>query len=165
VFGFDQMPDFSVRDPESIARAQREQMSRLQDMQEKLGQLVGRAESEDGRISLSFSEPQGLHDLHLDPRVLRLPSEEIAATIERLVNEARADLKQQTAEAAQETFGDAMNPQTLLANMPQMEAGLGEIMKAAKESSNDIAAMAQRLMQAFPDRMRDEDGNGPRTQT
>lgn len=159
VFGFDEVPDFSVRDPEQIERAQREQMSRLQELQERIGTLVGRAESDDGRISVAYSEPRGVHDLRLDPRALRMPSEDLAATIERLVNEAREDLKRQTAEVAQETVGTSMNPQNLLANLPEMEANLGEIMKAAKESSNQIAQMAQRLMAAFPDRER-RDGTG-----
>jgi primosomal protein N'' len=44
-----------------------------------------------------------------------------------------------------------MNPQNLVANLPQMEANLGEILQAAKESSNQIAQMAERLMAAFPD--------------
>jgi hypothetical protein len=35
-----------------------------------------------------------------------------------------------------------------------MEANLGEILQAAKESSNQIAQMAQRLLAAFPDRGR-----------
>lgn len=150
MFGFDQVPDFSVRDPEAIARAQKEQLDRLQELQEKIGQLAGRAESEDGRISVAFSESKGVHELRLDPRALRLPSDELAETIAGLVNDAREDAKKQTAAAAQETFGDSMNPQGLLAGLPQMEASLGEMMKAAKESSNDIAAMAQRLMGAFP---------------
>jgi DNA-binding protein YbaB len=159
MFGFDDLPDFSLRDPAQIELAQRDQMGRLQELQERIKSLVGRAESEDGRISVAYSEPRGVHDLQLDPRALRMPSEDLAATIERLVNEARDDFRRQTAEVAQETFGSTMNPQNLVANLPQMEANLGEIMKAAKESSNQIARMAERLMAAFPDRGR-RDGTG-----
>ncbi|REF38037.1 YbaB/EbfC family nucleoid-associated protein [Thermasporomyces composti] len=154
MFGFDDLPDFSLRDPAQIELAQRDQMGRLQELQERIKSLVGRAESEDGRISVAYSEPRGVHDLQLDPRALRMPSEDLAATIERLVNEARDDFRRQTAEVAQETFGSTMNPQNLVANLPQMEANLGEILQAAKESSNQIAQMAQRLLAAFPDRGR-----------
>jgi DNA-binding protein YbaB len=161
MFGFDSVPDFSVRDPESVTRAQREQFSRLQELHEQVGQLTGTAESEDGRLSVAYSERGGVHNLRIDPRALRMPSEDLAAAIEQLVNDARADFHRQTSEVVQKSVGDSVNPQALLDNLPQMEANLGEILNVAKQSSNDIAAMAQRLMGAFESMQRGNEGAGP----
>lgn len=48
----------------------------------RLADMVGRAESPDGRVGLGFSPEKGLTGVRIDPRAMRMGSEELAELIE-----------------------------------------------------------------------------------
>ncbi|GAB3436681.1 YbaB/EbfC family nucleoid-associated protein [Flindersiella endophytica] len=149
MFSFDQIPTY-LHDPEEMARQQAVQMERLADYQEQLAAAAGTAESEDGEISLTFSEEKGLQNLRIDPRAFRDGSEDLATQIQDLVNQARTQLQQKQVEIARSTFGDTVDPAQLLADMPEMQAQLGELMNITRETGNDVGMLVERIQRAFP---------------
>lgn len=149
MFSFDQIPTY-FHDPEEMARHQTEQLAKLAEYQEQLAVAIGTAESEDGEISVAFSEEKGVHDLRIDPRAMRDGSEDLAAQIEQLVNQARAELQRKQVEIAQATFGDSIDPAKLLADMPEAQAQLGELMNITRQAGNDVGLLVERIQRVFP---------------
>ncbi|TDB84808.1 hypothetical protein E1264_23360 [Actinomadura sp. KC216] len=102
-------PDFQQLlgiDMEAVAARARRVAEQSAELNERLSGLVGHAETQDGRLRLAFSPEQGLPELHIDPRAMRMGSEELAETIQRLTREAVADLERQKQEAARDVYGD-----------------------------------------------------------
>lgn len=72
---------------------------------EKLASLVGTGIAADGKVRVTWAAATGLDQLHLDPRTMRMPSEELAAAIKRAITDAMADLRRQTAAVLQAETG------------------------------------------------------------
>lgn len=150
MFGFDQIPTY-LHNPEEMARQQAEQLERMAEYQQRLAEAVGTAESDDGQISVAFSEEKGVHDLVIDPRAFRDDgSEDVANQIEDLVNRARAEMQQKQIEIAQSSFGDSVDPAKLLADLPEAQAQLGELMNLTRQAGNDVGLLVERIQRAFP---------------
>lgn len=72
---------------------------------ERLESLTGTGTAAEGRVRVTWTAATGLDQLHLDPRAMRMPSEELAAAIKQAITEAMADLRRQTAEVLQTETG------------------------------------------------------------
>jgi DNA-binding protein YbaB len=70
----------------------RRMAERAATVQSRIAEPVGRAETTDGRIRLTFSPERGLPELHIGPEAMRMDARELAETIQRLVSEALKDL-------------------------------------------------------------------------
>lgn len=71
----------------------------LGEMQQRLAEIVGTAESEDGMISASVSYRGELSELVIDPRVLRsYDSVTLSETLLAVAREATADVRRQMSE-------------------------------------------------------------------
>ncbi len=101
-------PDFSAfRDlgalgpaaesPELI-KQMRARTERTREIRDKVRDLVGRASSDDGYVRAAYTNAAGLSELVLEPKAMRLPSQDLAALIVELTAQARADLDRQRAE-------------------------------------------------------------------
>src|SRR5579859_6365727 len=84
-----------------------EEVRRLKD---QLAQLVGRAESPDGLVRAEFTDADGLSGLVVNPRAMRLTSEELSELIVRVSRAARADLDGQRREAMRAVLGPGFDP-------------------------------------------------------
>jgi DNA-binding protein YbaB len=137
----------------------REAKNRLTDMgrlQEKLSSLVGTAESEDGRVSAESDNGRGLKKLTIDPRAMRMGSEELAEVITEVVADAIADLRRRTQEALQEETGHReYDPKAAQARIQE-----------ARESFDRIALDAQSEMERLHRRVTEaaSDLRGPSTE-
>jgi DNA-binding protein YbaB len=150
LFGFDQIPTY-LHDPEQMAAEQAKQLEKMADYQQQLAEARGTAESEDGQISVAFSEEKGLHDVVIDPRAFRDDgSEDVADQIETLVNQARAEMQQKQLEIAQNVFGGSFDPAGLIADAPEAQAQLGELMNLTRQAGNDVGLLVERIQRAFP---------------
>jgi DNA-binding protein YbaB len=81
------------------------QLGRAKQLQEIMGSVVGRAESQDGRVKIECANEKGITKVELDPRAMRMASQELAETLTEVSQEAMADLRQQTQAAIREAFG------------------------------------------------------------
>lgn len=72
---------------------------------ERLSALVGTGTAADGKVRVTWAAGTGLDQLHLDPRAMRMPSQDLAAAIKAAVTEAMADLREQTAEVLRAETG------------------------------------------------------------
>jgi DNA-binding protein YbaB len=123
------------------ARRMAEQAATVQD---RIAGLVGRAETPDGRVRLAFSPEKGLPELHIDPRAMRMGSEELAETIQRLVGEALADLvEQKQATAAKDGVeAAAPDPEAIGKTLD----GMSDVMRmAARDATALIEQVRARL--------------------
>ncbi|GAA1792902.1 YbaB/EbfC family nucleoid-associated protein [Actinomadura chokoriensis] len=111
----------------------------------RLADMVGRAESPDGRVGLGFSPEKGLTGVRIDPRAMRMGSEELAELIEQLSKEAVADLDRQKREAADEVYGeDAQKVKTPL-DPAVMQDALRDMNAAFAGVSRDATALMDQL--------------------
>lgn len=90
---------------ERILREAESGMPKLGQMRERIGELVGKGEAADGRITAEFTSESGLCALELDPRVLRLPVAELSQEIRSAVNAASKDFQDQLSRVSGEFFG------------------------------------------------------------
>lgn len=72
---------------------------------ERLSTLAGTGTAADGKVRVTWAAATGLDELHLDPRAMRMPSQDLAAAIKSAVTEAMADLRRQTAEVLRAETG------------------------------------------------------------
>ncbi|WP_245691040.1 YbaB/EbfC family nucleoid-associated protein [Sinosporangium album] len=85
------------------------QFARADEIQQVLTSAVGRAKDEDGLVSVEFAA-EGLRELELHPKAMRLGSAELAEKIKKTIRDAADDLSQEIDAAMNETFGEAGNP-------------------------------------------------------
>lgn len=87
------------------ARDLRKAAEGMRAAQERISALVGTGTAADDRVKVTWAAATGLDQLHLDPRAMRLPSEELAAAIKQAIKSAMSDLSRQTAEVMKEETG------------------------------------------------------------
>lgn len=97
--------EFGGVDFDRILKNADQQMSRAAELEASVSELVGRAEDEDGFVTVEFAGGS-LKDLVLHPKAMRLSSGELAALIKGVVAEAAADLQRQLNEVMEEAFGE-----------------------------------------------------------
>lgn len=84
---------------ESLLRESETTLGRLREMQASLADLVGRAETADGKVVVEFEHGAGLTTLQLDPKAMRMASEDLAGAIKQAIIEANEDLRRKVAVA------------------------------------------------------------------
>lgn len=77
----------------------------LQAARERLASLTGTGTAADGKVKVTWASATGLDQLQLEPRAMRMASEELAAAIKQAIADAIADLRRQTAETLQQEAG------------------------------------------------------------
>src|SRR5690242_3990821 len=102
-------------------------MDKARELKERMAEVVGRGEAADGRISAEFRQQGGLTALDLDPRVMRLSTEELSLAIRDAVNAAAQDYQTKATQVGGELFGGAgesveklTDPKAALAQMEKL---------------------------------------------
>ncbi len=90
---------------ERFLRDAENQMSKAEELKQRMAEVIGKGEAADGRITAEFQSVGGLTALDLDPRVLRLSSAELSLEIRAAVNAAAADFQQKLGQVSGELFG------------------------------------------------------------
>lgn len=142
-----------LRNPEEIVAQQQAELARAQELQTKIDQVTGTATSDDERIQVSFSESAGVTSLTLDPRVLRMPSEDLAAEIMRLVNAARQDTHAQIQVVLDDTLGDDARPDMDQINeqVTQMKQQMNEFMRDTVRMDGELDVFIERMRKLAED--------------
>ena len=118
----------------------RANLARTAALRERVRDLVGQATSDDGHIRATYTGAAGLAELSIDPRAMRLPSQELASRIVALTAAARADLERQRTELVAESGGDAAE-----VTRESGEALLGELSRNYARSMDDIQTVFERF--------------------
>jgi DNA-binding protein YbaB len=140
VFGPDGL-DFNAALRNSQAR-----MAKAEEVRERMAGLTGHAEAPDGRVKVASTSADPLAELHIDPRAMRMGSEELAAAIRRTARQARADLDQQAQAITADAYGDDdVNPLDALKNKDAMTQSLGEMQEMFNKAGKDAQSMVEQL--------------------
>jgi hypothetical protein len=136
-----------LRSPEEIFAAQREQLERAEDLQRRIGAVTGSATSEDQRISASFSEANGVEELRLDPRAMRMASEDLAAEIKRVVNAALADAHGQIQGLLNDALGadGQPNAEQIGEQAAQLQTSLDELMRDTMRVDGELSGILEQI--------------------
>lgn len=115
----------------------------------QLAALVGEGFGADGRIRATWTQ-QGLQDLDIDPRALRLTSDIVSREIKAAIQEATRDLQSQTA-ALVDSLGVATPEMPDPAEVQRQMAGLREeLMGAFRVSAGELDRVARLREQYNP---------------
>lgn len=74
---------------------------------ERIAGLAGTGSAADGRVRVTWAAGTGLEQLRIDPRAMRLSSDDLAAAVKSALVAAMADLRRQTAEVLRDETGSA----------------------------------------------------------
>ncbi|MFG1754407.1 YbaB/EbfC family nucleoid-associated protein [Streptosporangium sandarakinum] len=85
----------------------------MEELQKSLATLVGRAQDDDGLVIVEYAA-EGLRELQLHPKAMRLSSGELAERIKEVLHAATQDLQDQVNAAMAEAFGEEDNPMRLV---------------------------------------------------
>lgn len=140
-----QFGDFANLNVDKLVNDARQRFARMSELQERMSAFEGHARSEDGRISATYTAAKGLTDLHLDPRALRMGSQELADTIVWVIGEAAADLQRQNTEAMSEVFGEDGNPMRYLTDRQAVEDRANEMRQSFDRTMNDVVGELDRV--------------------
>jgi DNA-binding protein YbaB len=133
---------------EDALRDAKSRLARMGELQEKLSALVGVAESEDGRVRAESDSRSGLKKLTIDPRAMRMGSDELAETITRVVSEAIADLRNRSQAMVQETLGkNAFDPKGSQARIQEAREAFDRI---ALDAQSEMVRLKRRLADLTP---------------
>lgn len=123
----------------------RTQIGQLGELHERLGELVGSAESEDGRVRAECTVAEVPAKLEIDPRAMRLGSQDLAETISKVIREASTDLRRQMREAMNEGFGGKGLKDNLEEARSRANEAMAAFRRAAGEATSEMEGMRRRL--------------------
>jgi hypothetical protein len=133
-------------DPALAAARHAEQMAAAEQLEQGVRAAAGSAASDDDRIRVAWSEAGGIDELEIDPRALRMASEDLAAQIRTVVNAARAQAQQQVATLVADAMGDgAPDPREVVADLPDLQAQLDEIMRDTAQMGSTVSGIVERM--------------------
>ncbi|RKS68786.1 YbaB/EbfC DNA-binding family protein [Actinomadura pelletieri DSM 43383] len=136
-------PEF---DFEKILRASERQLADTEKLKARTAELVGRAESADGRVKIGWGPSGDLAELRIDPRAMREGSESLAEIIVEVARAAKQDLQRQLDELTGEVFGTA-NPADLQpdpAELKETIAGIQDLFTGGLRDANKIFEQMRR---------------------
>ncbi|ACZ00425.1 MULTISPECIES: YbaB/EbfC family nucleoid-associated protein [Thermomonospora] len=122
--------DYSVANAgfERFQSAMEKDVERMRDFQERMSQVRGKGEAAEGRITAEVDSENGLAVLDIDPRVLRMPVEDISTEIRAAVNAAFKDFQDKTGSLAAELYGaQGEDPEKILADPSALLAKIEEL--------------------------------------
>ncbi|GGO83008.1 hypothetical protein GCM10012289_75570 [Nonomuraea cavernae] len=118
--------DFANIDIEKLIKTADGQFAQVEELQKTMATLVGRAQDEDGLVTVEFAT-EGLKELELHPKAMRLSSGELAEKLKETIREASDDLQRQVSESMGEVFGEEDNPMNFVKDP---EAALHQVRSA-----------------------------------
>jgi DNA-binding protein YbaB len=136
--------DFGDLDFDRIMKNADRQFARIEVVQNALSGLVGRAEDEDGLVSVEYAGA-GLRELTLHPKAMRLTSGELAERIKEVIADAAADLRVQISEVMEEEYGED-NPMRFAGDREGALEQVRQAEAAYNRTAEDVMGELDRIM-------------------
>jgi len=133
--------DFAKIDMEKLVNSFDHHLARLADFQKDIEACVGHAQDEYGLVTIEFGH-QGVRELELHPKAMRLSSGELAELIKTVLQDAATDFQNRMYEKAGEAFGEEDNPMKLYRDP---EAALSKIKEAETVYNSGFEDLMGRL--------------------
>ncbi|MBW8485269.1 YbaB/EbfC family nucleoid-associated protein [Actinomadura parmotrematis] len=143
------MAGFNSTDPQELAKAAIERTQRLARLREEMTGLRGHGESGDGRVSVICAPNDPLAELRIDPRAMRLGSEELSSAVRAAARAARQDLDAQVQRLTEAEYGTDTDPLAALRNADQLMASLKETQHMFEKAGRDSQLMMSELKRRF----------------
>lgn len=105
--------NFPGIDVERLLKITEQQVAQAEEAQKALSGVVGRASDADGLVHVEFGG-QGMRELELRPKAMRLGSEELAEKIKSTLQAATDDYQARVEEVMAEVYGEEDNPMRLV---------------------------------------------------
>nr|BFE32692.1 hypothetical protein GCM10010200_049430 [Actinomadura rugatobispora] len=131
---------------DALVRQSQERVARIASMREQAGALTGTAETPDGRIKVTCTADDPLAELRIDPRAMRMASDDLAAAIRETARRALADRDRQVEKLAAQEYGDD-NPLDLLNNGERLQQTLSEVQGMFSKAGRDARSLIDQLQQ------------------
>ncbi len=129
-------------DPALAIRA----LAKAQELEQGIRAAAGSAASADGRVRVDWSEAGGIDGLVVDPRVLRLGSDELAVQLITAVNAARAHSQEQIGSLVADVLGDgAPDPREMMEQLPDLREQIDDIMRDTAEMRSTVTGIVERM--------------------
>ncbi|TDB82952.1 YbaB/EbfC family DNA-binding protein [Actinomadura sp. KC216] len=139
-------PEFDL---EKILRASERQVANAEEMKSRTADLLGHAESDDGRIKVEWGPFGELSKLQIDPRALRDGSEKLAETIVEVAREAKQDLQRQLDDLTSEVFGPDGNPADLQPDPAELKETIAGIQDLFTGGLRDATKVFDQMRKNF----------------
>ncbi|MCW2903553.1 MAG: hypothetical protein JWO67_5818 [Streptosporangiaceae bacterium] len=139
------MPAFGFED---LMHSSELYAARSAELSEKLGDLVGHAESSDGRVEVEWNQ-DGLAKIELDPRALRMGASELAETITATAREAQKDLERRAEEVRRDVFGAEGDPLAVKPDAEELQETLADMQSLFQGTVQETTALMDTLRKAF----------------
>nr|WP_273378463.1 YbaB/EbfC family nucleoid-associated protein [Actinopolymorpha pittospori] len=129
-----------------------ESASKLTDMQARVAEIHGQGEAVDGKVRVEADNAGRLVKVELDPRVMRLPSTELAEAFLAAAQQASDDVARQSSGLMNE-FMPAQAPnidKLLRTDYSGLRDDAAEAIKRISQSTNPIAELKEQLGRLTP---------------
>lgn len=143
-----ELGDFANVDIHKVLRDTEAHFARFEEVRKSLTTVVGRARDEDGLVTVEYSG-DGLRELELNPKAMRLSSGELAEKIKEVIRDAARDLQERVGQVMEEAFGEEANPMRYV-NDP--DAALSQVREAEaaynrtfEDAMGELDRIARRL--------------------
>jgi len=129
-----------LEEHESLLREAADRLERLQELSSRLTEIRGEAETADGKVKAVVRQGGALESLVLDPRAMRMASEDLAAAIVEAVAAATEDVTAKLAEVMESVLPGVGASIAELAD----PAALAEAQSRSEQQINSIVESLRR---------------------
>ncbi len=132
--------------PEALVAQHEERLAQLADLHKAVTEAVGEAATADGRVQARYTEAEGITELKLDPRVLRLPADDLADLITRTVNDAKRAAAAAVDEAGSRAQQAGLpDPDAVLDQVPGIQQFLAEVTADTGRMTEQLESLMEQL--------------------
>ncbi|RFS83615.1 YbaB/EbfC family DNA-binding protein [Actinomadura spongiicola] len=138
--------DFANIDAEEMLKRAKQHAAKAAELQNKLSDVVGRAESPDGHVKVTYTSAGGIADLEINPRAMRMPSADLADTIKNVIQDAAKDLQTNVRAVMAEIYqGQPDSPVEMMQNPAKMTARIEEVRDLLDSALGDASLHLEKL--------------------
>ena len=131
--------DLGNLDPDAVLKEARQWTDKSAALQETMKTIEGHAKSNDGYVSVTYTASDGLRDLEINPRAMRMASQDLAAAIKETIREAMNDMQEKMSAAMSDVFGK-LNPMDMVNNPEQVTNQAKLMEESLNKSAKDALA-------------------------